>query len=161
MSKKCFIPFALILLLAATGWSQESKSAQAQRILEDAKLVDILVDRMVTNDNLRARLLAKLADFGKANPAKLSEFQAALSGKTEAAGPEILIKFKPGTKPEQIETMASQMGLQYVKSIPQLRLKVYKIAAGKNADEVMTNCQKHDFVEYAEKNQKYKTQSTQ
>ncbi|MFQ5633303.1 MAG: hypothetical protein ACE5I1_31445 [bacterium] len=158
MHKKYFLPVTLILLFATAGWSQESKSAQAKRILKDAELVDLLVDRMVSNDNLRAKVLAKLADFGNANPAKLAQIQAALSGKTEAAGPEILVKFKPGAKPEQIEAMAFEVGLQYLKSIPQLRLKVYKITSQKNVDEVIVDCQKHEFVEYAEKNQKYRKQ---
>ena len=156
MFKKYFVPFALMLLFAAAAWSQESKSAHAQRILKDTELVDALVDQMISNDNLRAKLLVKLADFGKANPARLAEIQNTLSGKSETEEPEILVKFKPGTKPEQIEAMASHMGLQYVKSIPQLRLKVYKIAAGKNVDEVIADCQKHEYVEYAAKNRKYK-----
>lgn len=158
MFKKYFIPIALILLFAANVWSQESKSAQAKRILEDADLVNALVDQMIADDDLRAKMLAKLAAFGKANPAKQAEIQNTLSGKSEADGLEILVKFKPGTKPEQIEAMALHMGLQYVKSIPQLRLRVYKIAAGKNAEEVIAACKKHEYVEYAEKNQEYKTQ---
>jgi ABC-type nitrate/sulfonate/bicarbonate transport system substrate-binding protein len=164
-STKYPIVCAFLLLFFASAQSQESKSAQEKQvaqILKNAATVDILIDKIVADDKLRAKALAKLAAFGKANPAKLAEMQKALSGASaavvEKAGAEILIKFKPGAKDDEITAMASEVGLQYLKSIPQLRVKVYRITSGKSAKEVIEHCEKHEFVEYAEQNQKYKIQ---
>ncbi|MGH7598242.1 MAG: S8 family serine peptidase [bacterium] len=71
---------------------------------------------------------------------------------------EIIIKFKPDAKPEQIKTMTAEFGLQQIKEIPALRMRVYKNTSSKALKEVIELCGKLAFVEYAEPNRIYKTQ---
>ncbi|MFQ5709700.1 MAG: YncE family protein [bacterium] len=78
------------------------------------------------------------------------------SGKTSPL--EILVKFKPGVEESQVKAMESEIGLKQVKAIPELNLRVFKIASGKSLQQVLEACQKMPFVEYAEPNQTYRTQ---
>lgn len=71
---------------------------------------------------------------------------------------EVLVKFKPEVKEAQINSMASEVGMEQVKFIKQLNLRVFKISSGKSVEEVIEHCQKESYVEYAEPNLKYKTQ---
>lgn len=72
---------------------------------------------------------------------------------------EILVKFKSDTKPAQINAMATELGLQQIKEISALRLHVYKITSPKSIMEIIEQCGKQAFVEYAEPNSTYKTQA--
>jgi hypothetical protein len=72
---------------------------------------------------------------------------------------EIIIKFKPDAKPEQINAMVSELGLQQIKEIPALHLRVYKSTSPKSLKEIIESCGKQAFVEYAEPNRMYKTQA--
>jgi YVTN family beta-propeller protein len=76
----------------------------------------------------------------------------------QPAAAEILVKFKPGVQEAQVQAMQSQIGLQQVKAIPELNLQVFKITSQKSIQEVIDSCQKLSFVEYAEPNQKFKSQ---
>ncbi|RMF67691.1 MAG: YncE family protein [Calditrichaeota bacterium] len=81
---------------------------------------------------------------------------AASSEKAAAreAGPELLVRFKSDATEEQIASLASELGLEQVKTIPALNLHVYKVVSGKGLDEVIAACEKQPFVKYAEPNQK-------
>lgn len=81
------------------------------------------------------------------------------TGAAQTAAAEILVKFKPGVQAEQIQTVASQLGLQQVKTIAALNVRVFKIISAKSLQEVIASCQKLTFVEYAEPNQSYQTQN--
>lgn len=70
---------------------------------------------------------------------------------------EILVKFKQGTEETQIGKLASELGLQQIKTIPALRLRVFNVTSNKSLQEVIEACQKQTFVEYAEPNQKVGT----
>ncbi len=70
---------------------------------------------------------------------------------------EVLVKFKPNTKEEQIKAMATEIGMLQVKQIKELRLRVFKVTANKKVDEVIRECEKKPFVEYAEANKKVTT----
>ncbi len=72
---------------------------------------------------------------------------------------EIIIKFKPDAKPEQIKAMAAELGLQQVKEISALNVRVYKCSSPKPIKEIIESCSKQAFVEYAEPNRIYKTQA--
>jgi hypothetical protein len=72
---------------------------------------------------------------------------------------EIIIKFKPDAKPEQIKVMVSELGLQQIKEIPALNVRVYKFSLSKSIKEIIESCGKQAFVEYAEPNRIYKTQA--
>ncbi|MCH7676069.1 YncE family protein [candidate division KSB1 bacterium] len=67
---------------------------------------------------------------------------------------EILVKFKASVKESQIAKLASELGLQQIKTIAALRLRVFHITSEKSVKEVITACEKQPFVEYAEANQK-------
>lgn len=77
---------------------------------------------------------------------------------SESSLTEVLVKFKPDTDETQIKAMASEVGMTEVKAIKKLNLRVFKLPAQKNLQEVIEHCQKEAFVEYAEPNRKYKTQ---
>ncbi len=78
-------------------------------------------------------------------------------GTAQTAAAEILVKFKPGVQEAQIKTLESQIGLQQVKAIPGLNLRVFKITSSKSLQEVIESCQKLPFVEYAEPNLRYQS----
>ncbi len=77
---------------------------------------------------------------------------------TSDSGREVLIKFKPDAKTEQIKAMSEDIGMQQVKEIKALNVRVFKITSDKSLDEVIKHCKQEPFVEYAEPNQTYKTQ---
>ena len=79
-------------------------------------------------------------------------------GKQESAPQEILVKFKAGVDESQVKALVSEVGLKQVKTIPELNLRVFKISSQKSLEEVIAACQEQPFVEYAEPNQKYRTQ---
>jgi hypothetical protein len=74
-----------------------------------------------------------------------------------AASNEVLIKFKPGAQEGQIKSMASEIGMEQVKVIKGMNIRVFKITSGKSVDEVIEHCKKEASVEYAEPNMTYKT----
>ncbi len=71
--------------------------------------------------------------------------------------PEILVKFKQGIKDSQITAMSTNIGLQQIKEIKPLRLRVFRVTSGKSVQDVIKACQKEPFVEYAEPNRTYQT----
>ncbi len=79
-------------------------------------------------------------------------------GKEESVPQEILVKFKAGVEESRVKALASEVGLEQIKTIPELNLRVFKITSQKSLEEVIAACQKQPFVEYAEPNQKYRTQ---
>lgn len=87
-----------------------------------------------------------------------SRHQKTSETKADEPAQEILVKFKPQVEDVQIRAMESKIGLQQIKTIPALNLRVFKIASQKSLQEVIEACQKMPFVEYAEPNQKYRTQ---
>ncbi len=88
----------------------------------------------------------------QSSSSKISEKQ------TDGSPQEILVKFKQGVEESQIKAMASEIGLQQIKTIPALNLKVFKVMGGRTLHEVIDACQKQPIVEYAEPNQQYRTQ---
>lgn len=77
---------------------------------------------------------------------------------TPDSGREVLIKFKPDANTEQIKAMSEDIGMQQVKEIKALNVRVFRISSDKSLDEVIQHCKQEPFVEYAEPNQTYKTQ---
>ena len=78
--------------------------------------------------------------------------------KAESALQEILVKFKPGVDETQVKALEAEIGLEQVKTIPVLNLRVFKITSQKSLQEAIAACQKMSFVEYAEPNQQYRAQ---
>ena len=78
--------------------------------------------------------------------------------KEESVPQEILVKFNAGVEESRVKALASEVGLEQIKTIPELNLRVFKITSQKSLEEVIAACQTQPFVEYAEPNQKYRTQ---
>lgn len=74
--------------------------------------------------------------------------------KSATNAPEILVKFKPGVDEAEIAALSAELGLEQVKVIAAIRLRVFKITSGKSVQEVISACEKQPFVEYAEPNQR-------
>lgn len=72
------------------------------------------------------------------------------------AAQEILIKFNPGVEAAQVSALESEVGLQQIKVIPELDVRVYKITSSKSVKEAIAICEKKPFVKYAEPNYQYK-----
>lgn len=69
---------------------------------------------------------------------------------------EILVKFNPGVLTAQVNALESEAGLEQIKVIPDLDVRVYKITSSKSVNEVIAICEKKPFVKYAEPNYQYK-----
>ncbi len=69
----------------------------------------------------------------------------------------ILVKFKAEAKPAQIQALQSELGLEQIKEIPAISVRVYKITSTKSVKKIVERMSKQAFVEYAEPNQVYKT----
>jgi hypothetical protein len=55
--------------------------------------------------------------------------------------------------------MAAELGLQEIKEIQALHMRVYKSSSPKLTQEIVESCSKRAFVEYAEPNRMYKAQA--
>ena len=73
-------------------------------------------------------------------------------------GKEVLIKFKPDVEESRVTAMSQEMGMREIKKIDALNIRVFEVTSGKPAQEIIEQCEKKPFVEYAEVNQTYKTQ---
>lgn len=82
-----------------------------------------------------------------------------MAGCANDAGPttarEILVKFNPGAEAAQVSAMESEVGLQQIKMVPELDVRVYKITSSKSVKEAIAICVKKPFVKYAEPNYQY------
>ena len=61
-----------------------------------------------------------------------------------------MVKFKTAASQAQIDSLTKELGFEKVKEIPELNIKVYKLAPGMSMDEAIQKCQKNSCVEYAE-----------
>lgn len=73
-----------------------------------------------------------------------------------AASSEILVKFKASVAEDSVSTLASTMGLQKVRDIRGIGVRVYRVPAGKSAQEIIKQLQADPHVEYAEPNMEYR-----
>lgn len=155
-----------LFIFAAAAIPQDKKTApqnhaQMMEMLKDSTLMSTMIDHIVSESRMRTMMMRKLAEFAKTDASVMTEMHKMMSGEGAAqasAEKEVLIKFKPGTKSTQIKAMESELGLKQIKEIPALHVRVYRITSAETVSEVIENCEKHAFVEYAEPNVKYKTQ---
>jgi phosphoenolpyruvate-protein kinase (PTS system EI component) len=138
-------------------------------------MMNMMMENIAKDDHMRMQMMKKMMKSAKADNAKMMEMCKTLMADKdmrammtkmmgsemqtpEMAVQEVLVKFKPGVKEEQIKTMASEIGMLQTKEIKDLNIRVFKITSKKKLKEVIEHCQKEPFVEYAEPNQTYKTQ---
>ncbi len=150
---------AVLLVAAGTAglWAQSGNSGSGiKAILDDKKQVDRLLDEMLKNPELRRMLLDRIVAFARTHAETRKQLETLLNAPASAQKikNEIIVKFKSGTTPDQIQSFASEYGLELVKAIPQLRMHVYRIPAAQNVEDVLKACRNQSIVEYAEPNQR-------
>ena len=69
----------------------------------------------------------------------------------------IIVKFEAGTSQAAIDSLASDLGLQKVKDIPELFIKIYKLPPGMKIERAIEMCQKNQHVRYAEPDYQVRT----
>jgi len=174
------ITVALLLLFAA-AFSQEQqlnrkdqrKHKQMMKTMKDSSLVSMMMDSIASSSRMRMMMMQKMMHRAKADSTAMmqmgkmmTEDQAMHATLTKlldeqkqdrhSTAQEIIIKFNPGVMQAQVSALESEVGLQQIKAIPELDMRVFRITSAKSANEVITLCEKKPFVKYAEPNYQYK-----
>jgi hypothetical protein len=71
---------------------------------------------------------------------------------------QILVRFHPDTQESQITTMMASLGLQPIKTIKALNIRVFAVNSDRPVKSIIAACEQLPYVKYAEVNQTYKTQ---
>jgi len=167
-----------LLVLSVAAMSQDKKMEQKKRaqmmeMMKDSTMVSMMMAHIAKDDHMRTMMMHKMMQSAKGDERKMMAMCKAMvedkdmhsmmmktmeseKQTAESAANEVLIKFKPDVKEGQIKSMASEIGLEQVKVIKELNLRVFKITSGKSVEEVIAHCQEEPFVVYAEPNLKYK-----
>lgn len=178
--------FMLFVGAAPQGKVMQKKNVEGQKqmqmmqMMQDSTMVNMMMDHIAKDDHMRMQMMQKMMQTCQNDSSKMmgmckmmmedkemhSMMMKMMGGGmmkdtervSQTSGKEILIKFNPQVREEQIQTMASEIGMQQIKEIKALNLRVFKITSGKSVEEIIEHCQKQPFVEYAEPNQKYEAQ---
>lgn len=76
---------------------------------------------------------------------------------TQAAeAQEILVKFKTSVAEDSVNATAATFGLQKVRDLRAIGVRVYRVPPGKNAQDLIKQLQAEPGVEYAEPNMEYR-----
>lgn len=158
---------------------ETGETADLEEMLKDSASVNMVMNNIAARPALRQVMMQKILHEIESDSAQtraiweaimqnrnfrtmamnLSQEDARVPEKaSESKGPEIIVKFKPGTEQNKIKEMESEIGLRQVKEISALRMKVYQVISEKSINEAIVACQKKAFVEYAEPNQRLQTQ---
>jgi len=78
------------------------------------------------------------------------------SALTSAAPAEVLIKFKPGVPEDSVRALAAKWGLEQVREIREIGVRVFRTSGRVSTAQVLRVSQAHALVEYAEPNTKVK-----
>lgn len=166
---------AVCALLSASATPAQIARQQNQW-LSNPKTARTIMSQIAADDSLRSAMLSQMIQTIQSDSTKMQAFLGTLlaDGQTRSlvrgmlanpgqvavgSGEEILIKFKSGADEAQIKELAAEFGLQQIRSIPQLRVRVFRVGSAQNLKSVIASCQKKTYVEYVEPNQKYKTQN--
>jgi len=66
---------------------------------------------------------------------------------------QVLVKFKTGATPKQIEALSQSLGLTKVKVISEVGITLFDVTSDLSVSQVVAACEENAFVEYAEANQ--------
>lgn len=175
------IALSLIIFLGI-GWAQEKtantnqqKQRQITELMQDSAAVEMVMEKIAANKQLRRRMLKKMLHVAKADRTDTGmremgqmmledkAMQTVVSGllRDERQGgdqepQEVLVKFISGVKEAQINVMEYDVGLKQINEIPELNVRVFKITSSKSVKNVVDECEKMPYVEYAEPNYEYK-----
>ena len=72
-----------------------------------------------------------------------------------AAAQEILVKFKAEVPDDSLNALAASSGLEKISEIKGIGVRVYRVPAGKTAQDMIKALQADPRVEYAEPNYEY------
>jgi hypothetical protein len=74
------------------------------------------------------------------------------------AGPvEVLIKFKPGVPDDSIRALTAKLGLEKVRELREIGVRVYRTTSQASVAQVLNACKADsNLIEYAEPNLKYR-----
>jgi len=75
---------------------------------------------------------------------------------TSPAPTEVMIKFKPGVPEDSVRALADRLGLEQVREIRELNVRVFRITSRVSAEQVLRAAQSNAHIEYAEPNSKVK-----
>lgn len=65
---------------------------------------------------------------------------------------EVLIKFKPGVPADSVQAIATRLGLEYVRDLQAIGVRVFRTSPHISVAQVLRACQADSRVEYAEPN---------
>ncbi|MCG3156996.1 MAG: hypothetical protein DKINENOH_03627 [bacterium] len=82
--------------------------------------------------------------------------EATTANTAAARPPEVLIKFKPAALADSVQAFTAALGLEQVRDLPAIGVRVYRLPAGQSLDQVLEKCRAHPQVEYAEPNLEYR-----
>lgn len=171
-----------VSVFSVAGWPQEKKSnppkkARVAQMMRDSTLVEQMMEQIAGNQKLRMKMMHQMMAASKSDTSNMMAMCRAMLGdagmhqmmmkmmgakmrsdQRMSEANEVLVKFTPDAQDEQIKAMALEIGMQQVKVIKELRWRVFRITSKKSVKEVLEACEKEPFVEYAEPNQRYRTQ---
>lgn len=67
---------------------------------------------------------------------------------------EVLIKFKPGVPEDSVQVLAARLGLEQVRELREIGVRVFRTTARVSTEQVLRACQANAYIEYAEPNTK-------
>ncbi len=68
------------------------------------------------------------------------------------ASTEVLIKFKPGVPADSVQALTARLGLEHVRDLPAIGVRVFRTSPRISVAQVLRACQSDSCVEYAEPN---------
>jgi hypothetical protein len=70
------------------------------------------------------------------------------------ASSEVLIKFKSDVPEDSIRAIATRLGLEQIRELPDIGVRVFRTTSRFSAEQVLRTCQSSPHIEYAEPNSK-------
>lgn len=101
---------------------------------------------------LAAGLMLNLGPCSQSNDERVQPREAP----AVVAAQEILVKFKTTVSEDSVGTFATTFGLQKVRDIRGIGVRVYRVPEGKTAQEMIKQLQADPKIEYAEPNMEYR-----
>lgn len=101
---------------------------------------------------LVACVMLNFGPCGESSTERVQPRDAAHAAQAE----EILVKFKSTVPEDSASTFATTFGLQKVKDLRGIGVRVYRVPEGKTAQEMIKQLQADPKVEYAEPNLEYR-----
>jgi len=168
--------FAVLLLLIIDTLPQDKNQKGAEPIqmqmmemMKDSTMVSMMMEHICANSQMRVKMMQKMVHQTKSDSAAMmpicrmvtndKDMHASLTKllqvqkqDSNSAAEEILIKFDSEVTTAQVTALESEVGLEQLKIIPELNLRVFRITSAKDVEEVIAICEKKPFVKYAERN---------